>query len=98
MKLDLWEAIFSLLDAGGIFQNGRYEIRNSKGHLHRDGGPAAIYPDGRQYWYQNGKFHREDGPALTYPDGRRYWYWNGALVDERIGEGYRQSGSTGKVK
>ena len=98
MKLDLWEAIFSLLDAGGTFQSGRYEVKNNNGKLHRDDGPALIYLDGMQCWYQNGHRHRYDGPALTYPDGRRYWYWNGYLVDERIGEGYRQSGSTGKVK
>lgn len=24
------------------------------GKLHRDDGPAVIYPDGTQYWYQNG--------------------------------------------
>lgn len=32
MKLDIW----SLLDAGGVFQYGRYEIRNSNGVLHRE--------------------------------------------------------------
>ena len=98
MKLDLLEDIFSLTDAGGTFHNGRYELTNNNGKLHRDGGPAVICLDGRRYWYQNGLRHRYDGPALVYPDGRQYWYWNGALVDERIGEGYRQSSSTGKIK
>jgi len=98
MKLEVWEDILSLIDAGGTFQNGRYELTNNNGKIHRDGGPALIYVDGRRYWYQNGLRHRGDGPALVYPNGRQYWYWNGALVDEQIGEGYRQSSSTGKVK
>ena len=76
MKLDIWQAISSLLEAGGTFQNDRYEVRASNGHLHRGDGPAIIYPDGRQYWYWNDKFHRDDGPAVIYPDGRQYWYWN----------------------
>ena len=54
MKLDTWEAILSILDAGGIFQNGRYEVIDGSGKLHRDDGPALIYPDGRQHWYIDG--------------------------------------------
>jgi hypothetical protein len=79
MKLDTWEAILSILDAGGIFQNGRYEVVDSNGKLHRDDGPATIYPDGSQYWYRNGKLHRDDGPAIIYPDGTQLWYQNDQL-------------------
>jgi len=75
MKLDVW----ALLDAGGVFQYERYEIRNSKGQLHRDGGPAAIYPDGTQFWHRDGMYHRDDGPAIIYPDGTQKWYLNGNL-------------------
>jgi hypothetical protein len=32
--------------------------------LHREDGPAVIYPDGFQQWYQYGKLHRVDGPAI----------------------------------
>ena len=85
MKLDIWEAVSSLLDAGGKFEHGRYQIRNSKGHLHREDGPAIIFPDGTQYWHRNGEFHRDDGPAIIYPDGRQHWYRNG-ICHRKINE------------
>ena len=47
------------------------------GELHREDGPAEIYPDGTQVWYLNGEIHREDGPALIHPDGSQFWYLNG---------------------
>ena len=50
------------------------------GELHREDGPALIYPDGAQHWYLNGKRHREDGPAAIYPNGTQYWYRNGKEV------------------
>ena len=46
MKLDIWEVVSSLLDAGGIFQYGRYEIRDSNGNLHREDGPAMVLNTG----------------------------------------------------
>lgn len=78
MKLDIW----SLLDAGGVFQYGRYEIRNSNGLLHRDDGPAVIYSNGMRYWYRNGERHRDDGPAIICPNGSCHWYRNGQLQQE----------------
>jgi len=56
--------------------------RNSAGQLHREDGPAIIYPDGYQGWYHDGKLHREDGPAVTEPDGSQYWYQNDRLHRE----------------
>ena len=77
MKLDVWQAISDLLDAGGKLEHGRYQIMNSKGQLHRDNGPAAIYPDGTQCWYRNGQRHRDDGPAIIHPDGTEIWCQDG---------------------
>ena len=37
------------------------------------------FPDGREYWYTNGKLHKDDGPAVIFPDGTEYWYTNGRL-------------------
>jgi hypothetical protein len=34
------------------------------GKLHRRGGPAAIYPDGREEWWYHGIFNRVDGPRI----------------------------------
>jgi len=80
MKLDTWPLIASIIEAGGVFKDGAYHVRNSSGQLHREGGPAVIYPDGMQEWYRNGQYHRDDGPAVIYPDGRRYWYLSGRYV------------------
>jgi len=52
MKLDLWQAIFDLLDAGGKSDYGRYILANNNGKLHRENGPAIICPDGAQEWYR----------------------------------------------
>jgi hypothetical protein len=82
MKLELYGLIESLLEAGGKFANGKYVVRNGNGELHRDDGPAAIYPDGRQYWYRNGDLHREDGPAVIYSNGTHKWHRNGKLHRE----------------
>lgn len=46
------------------------------GALHRDDGPALVYPDGAEEWYQHGQLHRDDGPAVTESDGSQYWYQN----------------------
>ena len=83
MKLDTWEAILSILDAGGIFQYERYEIRNNHGQLHREDGPAVIYPNGSYHWYRNGRRHRDDGPAEVFPDGKQFWYQNGFRVKDK---------------
>ena len=46
------------------------------GTTHREDGPAVIYTDGAEEWYQKGYNHRLDGPACTWPDGTEYWYKN----------------------
>jgi hypothetical protein len=45
--------------------------------LHREDGPAVVYPNGDLYWYQFGQPHRTDGPAIEYPAGDVYWFLNG---------------------
>jgi hypothetical protein len=55
-----------------------YNRRN----IHRDGGPAISWDDGRQDWYINGKPHRVDGPAITLATGAQQWYQNGKLHRE----------------
>ena len=46
---------------------------------HRNDGPAAIYTDGEERWYQNGRRHREDGPAVIEADGSEHWFIEGIL-------------------
>lgn len=44
--------------------------------LHREDGPAIIYPNGSEEWYFNGIHHRIGGPAITSQD-RVIWMQNG---------------------
>ena len=49
------------------------------GRLHRIDGPAVIFADGYQEWWQNGCIHRLDGPAVSTPHGDQQWWINGQL-------------------
>lgn len=50
------------------------------GELHREDGPAIIWPNGSEFWFLNGVEHREDGPAKTFTDsGAMMWFLNGEL-------------------
>ena len=54
-----------------------YRYRNRYKELHREDGPAVIYPNGNKLWYLNGKLHRENGPAIEHVNGNKRWYLNG---------------------
>jgi hypothetical protein len=54
------------------------------GKLHREDGPAVIWPDGTEYWYLNGKRHREDGPAYIGSNGRQLWYLNNKNITKDV--------------
>ncbi len=51
--------------------------RDEDGQRHRDDGPAVIYTDGTQLWYQHGKQHRDGGPAAIWINGTQVWYQHG---------------------
>ena len=67
---------------------GSTTYRNHLGQEHRVHGPAVIYSDGDERWYQNGLRHRTDGPAVIYPDsGGQYWFLNGhELTEDQFNE------------
>ena len=44
---------------------------------HRLDGPAAVYYDGHEEWYIDGKIHRDDGPAYVEKSGYKAWYKEG---------------------
>lgn len=48
-------------------------------NIHKDNGPAVIYPDDSQVWYQNGQIHRDNGPAVEWPDGLKRWHYRGEI-------------------
>ena len=58
-------------------EQGTVSYYNHLGRLDRDSGPAVIYADGEQHWYQNGQRHRTDGPAVIHPSGLEFWYHHG---------------------
>ena len=60
-----------------VLPNGIKIWSNEEGQMHRDDGPAMIWPDGTKLWYQNDKRHRTDGPAVIFPTGTKQWYLNG---------------------
>lgn len=58
---------------------GNVHYYNKDDQRHRINGPAVIYVNGSERWYQHGKLHREDGPAIHRIDGDMYWYQHGKL-------------------
>ena len=49
------------------------------GVLHRDGGPAVVWPNGSEAWYRHGELHRDGAPAVWGPAGDEKWYRHGRL-------------------
>ena len=47
--------------------------------LNRTDGPAVIFDDGTEEWYQSGKLHRTNEPAVMGSHGRKMWWQNGKL-------------------
>lgn len=56
---------------------------NSKGELHRVGGPAGECLGGSNHWWVDGNKHRLDGPAYEGADGTREWWVDGVAVAEK---------------
>jgi hypothetical protein len=59
---------------------GHKTWRNSRGEIHRTGGPAVEQAGGYKQWYEDGKLHRTDGPAVEWSDGFKEWYINGEYL------------------
>ena len=66
--------------------DGEVRYNNSTGQLHRMHGPAVIYPDGTEFWYQRDKLHRIDGPAKILFDGKCQWYLDGIPYPREVWE------------
>ena len=52
---------------------------DASGRLHRDSGPAVVYPCGAYCWYRHGVIHRDGGPAIKRTDGKEFWLSNNRL-------------------
>ena len=76
-----------MLDENDVFDTLKYRIAmsrdgtrryyNAAGQLRREEGPAIVYKDGTEKWYQNGVLHREEGPAIIYSNGTKIWFKQG---------------------
>ena len=75
-------------DENDVFESLKYRVEvnpvtgtrkyyNAAGKLHREDGPAIVYKDGTEKWYQNGILHREEGPAIIYRNGTKIWFKQG---------------------
>ena len=74
------DAVFELLSLEcRVDSNGTVRYYNALGQLHRMYGPAVVYADVTQVWYQNGQTHRVGGPAVVNADGGKVWYQDGLL-------------------
>lgn len=69
------------------FHNGLNfsEVRGSRSCffvLHRENGPAVIFPDESRAWFNEDRLHRTNGPAVVRSDGSKEWWVNGRLHRE----------------
>jgi len=76
IKINYGESIPSDFTGIAEYSNGG-KAWIKEGKLHRENGPAIIYPDGEKHWYKEGKYHRLDGPAVEYADGSKFWFKEG---------------------
>ena len=60
-----------------ILKDGTVEWRHD-GRLHREDGPAVIYPSGGWAWLNHGLRHRLGGPAVYSPNYSQEWYYYGS--------------------
>jgi len=83
LKIDSWRDIPE--NYSGIFECSNGDIGYYlNGILHRDDGPAFIYPNGNMYYYLNGERHREDGPAIIWNDGSLAYYINNNDITKEV--------------
>lgn len=62
-------------------ERGTIRYRNHLGQTHRVHGPAVIFSNGDQFWYQHGRLHRETGPAVVQTRSCG-WYLNDQNLSE----------------
>ncbi len=52
--------------------------------LHREDGPAVIYPSGREEYFRHGKHHNVNGHAVIYQNGTTEYYFEGEIISKKI--------------
>ena len=62
-----------------IRKNGTKEVYNQYETLHREKGPAVIYPNGDKEWWCRGLKHRDNGPAVIIGN-KQFWFEYGEFI------------------
>ena len=75
-------AILDTLSIPEINDDGDKYWYDEEGGFHRDNGPAKIYRDGAEEYFQHGSLHRLDGPAYIGSNGYKEYWVNGRLHRE----------------
>ena len=65
------------------------QVWRQNGQLHREDGPARIWPNGDQEWRLNGLLHRTDGPAVILDNGDQEWWVGAKQLTQQEVELYR---------
>lgn len=86
MKIEIWEQIQDVIDAGGILTDVgiRYESYTcfKDGKVHREGGPAIAYIDGVLVWMKEGVLTNDEGPAYISENGEKSYYLDGISLQK----------------
>lgn len=54
---------------------------NADGEYHRDDGPAIIWKDGSEFWYQYDRCHNINGPAARWTESNSVsWHIDGMKI------------------
>lgn len=56
---------------------------NDANMVHREDGPAKMWPDGYKEWWINNKCHREDGPATEDDIDKQLYFINDIELTEQ---------------
>ena len=59
------------------------------GQIHKQDGPAMIFPDGDKVWFDHDKKHRIDGPAFIGNNGKHEWWINEVHITEEVNQWMR---------
>lgn len=63
---------------------------NKHNQLHREDGPAIIFPNGDSHWCMNDSLHRSDGPAVEYLNGHKEYHYHGKYIRVKSTEEFKR--------
>lgn len=84
---------------GLVCQTDNVKCWYQNGLLHREDGPAILWPNGSSEWRVNGKLHRLDGPAVLRSEDLFYneWWVEGQQIDPVNFNSYVRNWIVGRI-